>query len=186
MKLKTGQVVVTEGDRSLLSRLIKYATDSVYTHAFVVCEDDQLAEAWFPKVRAASVEDRIAKLRAEGRAYVVLDYPKLTEVQRQIIADKANSYIGRSYAVWSVVKYFFTHRFDRSKEAPFCSRLATAAYLEAGVNIYDDASLRKHFPHGYVRMPDLRAGYPSPKELFSSRLETVHYHSGRADAYDAV
>jgi len=165
-------VVVTEGGNGIVPGFIRRTTDSIWTHAFVVTGEDELVEAWLPRVRTVSLSKRLADLDREGRRYVILDYPFHEPHTRRKVAHKARSYIGRWYDVGEVLHYLWKGRFrEDSGSALFCSRLVTASYLSgAKINLFP-RGLLDHLEHrGHPRIGNLRDGYATPADLFDSAL----------------
>lgn len=172
-RFKLGQVVVTEGERdSIISRLIRWATGSWWTHCFVVSGPDEITEAWFPKVRQSKLSDRLRKLQKEGRAYAVLDLPGVTARQRCQIARTARSFLGRFYDVGQVLCFAIFRRFVLRDGVGtiMCSRLVTGAYASIEEHLFDVETIHKQFGAGYSRTENLLEDECVPADLLRSRL----------------
>jgi len=106
MSLKLGTVLVTEGKRSsLISQGIAKATGSWATHVVLRGFGRQAIEATTPRVRAFSLDERIATLRAEDRAIVVLDIPEMSLATRFRIVEHAHRSIGKFYDLGQIALF---------------------------------------------------------------------------------
>lgn len=169
----TAKVVLTERSKwSLFGWLVYKVTGSNFTHAFILVDNVSLVEAWIPWVRRYPIAKRLKQLRKGNRSYIVMEIPDLPWSKRSEISREAEKYVGRRYAMWSVIRYLFTRRFSRSKYYPFCSRLISAAYYNSGYYIFDERRLKLHeLPE--FRIKDILDGYPTPVELLKSELKIV-------------
>jgi hypothetical protein len=176
---KLAQVVVTEADpRSWFSRLVRRVTGSPWTHAFIVTGEDELTEAWFPRVRRFSVAERMAELAEHSRRHVVLELPEITDEERGAVAAKARSYAGRNYDVGQVLLYYLFRRFWKDGEGTLiCSRVVTAAHFSglgtARGNLFPPEHLENLSEEMRHRVDNLREGYATPVDLLHSRLARV-------------
>ena len=174
MRMQIASVVVTEG-RGWLARQIQRSTRSLFTHAFLVTGEDELVEAWVPRIRHHSLSARLGELHQEQRAYGVLEYPGLDELSRRAVAAKAQSYVGRRYDLLQAALYWLRGQFWRDGEGRMvCSRLITASFFRGiGVDLFDDAFLNAHYPPDHPRLVNLRNGYATPADLLRSRLQVM-------------
>jgi hypothetical protein len=153
--------------------MVAWATGSWWTHVVLVTGADEITEAWMPRVRTRSLIDRIAELRREDRAFVVLDLKGITHDERCRLARGARSYTGRFYDVGQAVLFGLGRRFV--KDGPgtlICSRLITAAFQQ-----FLDVPL---FAPGVVgqdsrRHEDYLAGECTPADLLKSILTVVAF-----------
>jgi uncharacterized protein YycO len=178
MATKAAQVVVTEGShKSLISLAIRWATGSWWTHAFLVVGLEQGIEAKLPRVAPVDVQERLAELRREDRAYAILDLPSLSSPQRLAIVQQANSYIGRFYDLGQDILFALTGQFWNDGTGTLvCSRLITAAYADgAHQDLFDEATLAQQFVPTHSRLDNLRSGFAIPSDLLQSRLEVVEF-----------
>lgn len=154
--LKPGMVIVTEGDHtSIVSWGVRLFTGSWWTHAFMVLEGDQGIEAYVPRVRYLSISERLDKLKQTGRKVVVLDYPGITDIQRQGIVEQARQYVGRKYDYLQIVVYALTGRFvDDGPLRTVCSRFLENVYASEGLTLSKNK-------------------YLAPAELLSTKLKPV-------------
>lgn len=176
--LKAGMVVVSEGNKKkFLSRMVMWLTGSIYSHAFIMVDSRLAVEArfpgvlqfWKPAVREFYAYERLEEIEAQGRRYVVMDMPCLTEDDRENISEQARGYIGRRYDVLQALLYAVFKEFilDGPKRLE-CSRLITASYWEgATIPLFTPSSV----PETYRRRENLFSGYATPGELVEySRL----------------
>jgi hypothetical protein len=170
--LKPGQVVVTEGLRtSWISRAIAWASGSWATHVFVVTGPDEAVEAVFPRVKILRLQERLDEMRKDGRAVVVMGIPEIGGVRASWAARNARSFVGRWYDIGQVFLYAILRRFVNDGAGTLmCSRLVTAAYADAGVKLFDEATLRKWYLHRNHHVVGLRNGFATPGDLLRSRL----------------
>jgi hypothetical protein len=184
---RLAQVVVTQADpTSWFSRLVSKVTGSPWTHVFVVTGENELTEAWFPRVRRFAVADRMAELEEHGRRHVVLELPDITEEERAVVAAKARRYTGRYYDVGQVLLYYLFRRFWRDGEGTLiCSRLVTAAHF-SGLgpdrgNLFPGEVLEDITEDMRHRIDNLRNGYATPVDLLHSRLVRIMAFEPAAD-----
>jgi uncharacterized protein YycO len=174
VNMQLASIVVTEG-HGFLARQIQRSTRSLFTHAFLVTGEDELVEAWVPRIRRHSLSARLQELHREKRTYGVLEYPGLDELSRRTVAAKAGSYVGRRYDVLQAALYGLLGQFWRDGEGRMvCSRLIAASFIRGiGVDLFDDAFLEARYPPDHPRLANLRNGYATPPDLLCSRLEAV-------------
>jgi hypothetical protein len=174
---KQAQIIVTQGDRSLVHRAIGWFTRSYATHALVVTGPGVAVEASLPRVKESSIGARIEYLRQHDRAFAVLDLPGLSPKVRQSIAREARSYIGRRYDVAQIGLFALTGQFwNDGPQRLVCSRLITAAFEQgADIDLFPESVIDRHFAPTDKRIGNIRAGYIVPADLFRSRLVVTHF-----------
>src|SRR4051812_7367502 len=103
---RPGSIVITQGDpKSLISWVIRLATGSWWTHGFVCVSDELAVEAVIPLVTTMNISERIAELEREGRDYVIMDLPGITDEDRKKVADAALTFVGSMYDIWNCLYY---------------------------------------------------------------------------------
>jgi uncharacterized protein YycO len=174
--MKLGQVLLTEGERtSFVSRGIARHSGCWFTHINLITGPAELTEATFPRVRRYSLNDRMKELESKGRRWRLLDLDGLSSWQRRQIAAKGVSYVGRFYDVGQIALFMLTRAFHNDGEGTMvCSRLITAAYLSgAGIRLFPEAVLKGLEDQGSLRVANLRKGYATPGDYFTSALVEV-------------
>jgi hypothetical protein len=114
--------------KSFISRLIRWFTWSVYSHAAWVCRDGSVIEAWSGGVRHA------ASLGAAHDAGTPVDLFELdlTEDQLQAVEEFLLAQVGMKYDWLGLCGFLSRHAMDEH-DAWFCSELVTAGLNAAGV-----------------------------------------------------
>jgi hypothetical protein len=162
-------VVVCEGGQhDFISKLVRWATGSRLTHCFIVTGDDEIIEAYIPKVRKNNLTKKLAELRSQDRAYFVLDYPGMAPIHRELLVRRATEYLGRWYDIGQAILYGFARRFRNDGSGTVtCSRLITAVFKEAlGYQIFD----LSRFDPSLTNLSDLAKGECTPDDLMKSKL----------------
>jgi hypothetical protein len=181
---RRGHVVVTEGTPGdLVSGAVGWASKSPWTHAFMVTNPGEGTEAWFPRVRRFSLDERLRELKREGRAYAVLAYPGLGMQTRLRLGRHALGYVGRFYDIGQIALFVGTRVLTGTGQfhndgsgTVVCSRLISAAFYEGlGIHLWPERVLEARLPVDYPRLADLRRGYATPGELLSSALQPIHF-----------
>lgn len=174
MSFLPGQIVITEGNRkSLPSKLVAWATGSWWTHAFVVSGVNLAVEATFPRVRQFKLSERLEQLEREDRAYVVFDMPMASSL-RWKLAGWARGFVGKWYDVGQLFYYKIRGQFVKDGIGTLvCSRVGTAIYSKAGINLFPREHLREVLPPGFARVDNLEDGYVQPADYFYSVLNIV-------------
>jgi hypothetical protein len=145
-EFKDADIVMFKGT-GLVSRIIKWRTKSVYSHAGVV--------AWW--------NERLIVLEAVGKGVVArpisyalhhykggfdyyrlkAEYPVTANKRKQMVVF-AQRQLGKEYATWEVVKFFFRLLFNlkmTKRDSPkppgkfFCSQYVSAIYREGGLDL---------------------------------------------------
>jgi hypothetical protein len=166
-----GSVIFTYGNRlGLMDKAIARFSGSWWTHVFIVVGPDEAVEAVFPRVRLFKLSDRIAELTKAQRSWTVTDMP-LTIAQKFNVVKKARSYVGRWYNLWSVLVYTVTRSFTEDGEHFLtCTRLITASYLAAGVDLLPQDVIECEPNSSYSNFNTLEDGYATPDELMRYSL----------------
>lgn len=162
VEILPGMVVAESVGRGFWSRVVAKATGSRWTHVALVVDARTLIEAEFPvRVHYAPLDERIAELAAQGRAWVLLDPQRVLDFQRAKVPGAAAAYIGRLYDVLQCLLYAALGRFvmDGPKRV-VCSRLVTAVYRDVGLDGFE--------------------AYCTPAELVHHPLMTVVHREGNA------
>lgn len=180
MELKKGMVVITQGDpSSIVSRLIRWATGSWWTHGFVVISDTEGMEAKFPRVCRLSLKERFAELEAGGRDYAVMDLPNITDEQREQVVLAALKLEGRLYDIWNCLYYGIFKMWVEGSHRFVCSRLMSAVFYDSlDVKIFDGAIDRMPSSLWY-RLPNLSDGYCTPDEVLRYSILTELMRTNR-------
>ena len=152
--LSVGDIIVSTTN-ARVSHLIRWATNSVVSHAMIYIGDGQVVEAIGDGVTLRS----LAQAVNDATVAVAFRHPTITNTQAQIVRDYVGQQIGRSYNYWGVVRQggFQLDRqtycanmtgaaYDRcvnwvgrvnlgrgDDDSFFCSQLVLAAYQHAGV-----------------------------------------------------
>ena len=143
--ISTGQlkkcdiILSTTPDR--LSKIVKYATDSKYSHARVYIGHGEIIEAIDPKVHRQPIIDVM-----KGDSYtVVYRYPNLTEMQKLKIVQYATLQINKEYDLSGAIgtsnagslPIFAAkiHNMINPEVDLYCSELVAFAYKSAGISL---------------------------------------------------
>lgn len=156
------------GQHDFISKLVRWATGSRLTHCFLVTGGDELVEAYVPRVRKGSLLRKLAGFLKEDRAYYVMDYPELTQMDRCRLVQRAHAYVGRWYDLGQAVLYGLARRFRKDGAGTLtCSRLVTAVFKEAlGIDLFDPSKLDPTS----TKLSDLAKGECTPDDLLKSKL----------------
>lgn len=168
-----GQIVITEGGRKdIVSRMVAWATGSWFTHCFIVTGEDEIVEAYVPRVRKRSLIERLRELKKEDRAYYVLEVPKITLSDRCQLSKMAHSYVGRFYDLGQALLFGIARKFiNDGTGTVVCSRAITGIIKDAlGVDIFEG----KIDPSS-ARAKDLMQGECTPADLLASGLQVVKF-----------
>ncbi len=166
MPLELAQVVVTAGGKDWWGRTSRFILGSRWTHVWIVTGPDELVESFFPiGVRKYSIAMRMKELKAAGRAYVVMDHPGINAVERENIAEKAKSFVGKKYNIFTLFFWVLFGRFcNLTRRKLVCSTLITASYKEgAGRDLFKLKNC--HFLYK-GQQADLKRGMATPPEIF--------------------
>lgn len=178
MKLKPGQVVITQGKpNSIISQLIRFFTGSWWTHGFVVLNETEGIEAKIPRVTRLNIEERLRKLDDQGRDYVVLDLPGITDEERLLVAQAAAEFEGRLYDIWNILYYALFKVWVEGGKRLVCSRLMAAAFYDGIANRIFWGAENKLPPTELYRLDNLYDGYCTPDEVLRYSLLTEVWRS---------
>jgi hypothetical protein len=167
MQLKKGMVIVTQGNPyRIFSNLIKYCTGSWWTHCFLVISETESLEAWVPRARVITTEERLNQLKKEDRDFVIMDLPDISDEERELVVTESKSFIGVWYNIWNAIFFFFFRTWAEKGNRVFCSQLIAKAYKNAiDKNIF--SNLDENLPMALEdRYSNLHDGYCTPVELF--------------------
>lgn len=173
MQFATGTVLVTQAGTDWLGRLVAWTQGSPWTHVVMITGPDTFVESQaFTGVVERPLAPFLAQLAREGRAWVALDRPELTDAQRTQLATAARRFVGRRYDYMQAALWFLTHGFWWDGELRMiCSRLITACYRVAtGRPLFDTQAIAKL---NAKRQEDLRSGYCTPLTLLELSNLTV-------------
>lgn len=174
-----GDIILTEGVRtSWISRTIAAVTDSWATHVHLVVDDARNAvDARFPRVRRLNALQHLKTLRAQDRAALVLRYPgNLRPEELAALTTVAEDFVGRWYDVGQVLLFLLTKRFWNDGTGTLaCSRLITAAYHHAGLQLFPPALLNRHFS-AHPRRDEIARGWVTPADLLGAGLVVTEFH----------
>ncbi len=161
---------------------------SMWTHAFVVVDDERVIEAQPGGARYASLDHYMQP----GQAVFLVGWYELNEAQVRELQAHAERLIGTPYsfldylslAALSVgVKLPLTRRRVQSSGHLICSQLADLMLLNLGVHLFDDGRLSMDITPGdlHIRWTEaltekaLRIGWPDNTEIKGQDLdEAVH------------
>lgn len=173
---KTGQIVVTEGNRSSwISRVIAWKTRSWWTHAFVVTSKTTGVEAVVPRVRKFNLAERMKQLDQEDRAYAVLEIPYHTLQRGFRIAGTAKTYVGRFYDIGQL--YATTGRFWADGSGTVVCSRAVSGILHDSIKhtLFTDECLDTVFADDLDCRDNLLVGVGSAADMFNSTLKVVDF-----------
>lgn len=167
MELKPAQVVVSTGGKSLVGRILRFGADSRWTHVFIVLDEDEAVESYFPHgVRVFSWRERLAEIEREGRVYAVIDRLHTADADRQRVVDLARTLVGRRYDWVQAVLYALTNKFwGDGPRRLICSRLVTSVFYDVNLSLFPKWWVIKHPGPRYRRFKQLLKGWVTPKEL---------------------
>ncbi len=157
-----GTIIITRGRKfDPVSTAIRLFSGSWWTHAFIIINETEAIEAWFPRVRKFNYSNRLVQLRKEGRYIKVLELPDLSDIERYTVVHNAVSYIGRLYDIWNLLYYVIFKSWFESGTRMVCSSLIARAYTNAGRPIFNE--LPSTMPH---RLRDnLQDDYCTPEDI---------------------
>jgi len=139
-KLQKGDIILSTTSDPV-SKIVKYTTDSKYSHARVYVGHGDVIEAIDPKVRKAKIIELI-----KGDLYtVVYRYPKLTMLQELSIVKYAARQINKEYDLSGAIgtsnagslPIFAAkiHNMINPEVDLYCSELVAFAYKSAGISL---------------------------------------------------
>jgi len=138
---------------SWISKLIKWQTFGVYSHAAWWCQDGTVIEAWHTQTVNGSLKiklkegvqrhDSPATIHTPGTEIDVFEVPGINEaaVEQFLI-----SQIGKDYDFSPVLRGFIIRAMRDNPDKWFCSELVFAACQSAGVNLLRDVPAWKVHP----------------------------------------
>lgn len=168
LPLRPGDIVVTSGNgRDRIAKLIEWATNSTWTHAFLVLDEDTLMESAFPHgVRTAPLAARFEDLAAAGQVWRVLRKPGLAPADEARIVAAAQRLTGRRYDILQAIIYGLFHRFvDDGPLRLTCARFLSETYRLAGEDLFTIARVRAAAGAGFIRAAQLAKGWVIPDDF---------------------
>lgn len=150
LKVRPGDIILVRGS-TLIDRLIKAVTGSVYTHVAGVIKSDEVIDI-LPFTEAGYKSLYIYAGKAD-----VFTCDTLTDKQRKNVVDYVRKRIGIKYdyalLVWEASRYMFHWDWPyKNSNSGICSTLWADAYRHAGVNLCPNIS------------------FPSPVDLAKSKI----------------
>jgi uncharacterized protein YycO len=115
---------------SLISRLIRFQTRSVYSHAAVLLDDGTVYEAW----QTGGVR-RIAtpfEGHSKGTEIDVYEIPELTQASQWAVKAFIKQHLGEKYDFSSVARFVSRRDTNEDNGKWFCSELVLRAFEAAG------------------------------------------------------
>lgn len=137
---------------SVISRLIRWQTRSVYSHAAFVCDDGRVIEAWQPCVRV------VRGLSAQHRPGTVVDLfefvAPLSAAEKSLIYGYAMCDLGTPYDYGAVLR-FVTRKpeGERSRAKLFCSEQVFSRCALAGRVLLERTEAWRVPPDWIARSP---------------------------------
>jgi len=128
--MKCGDIIVSNRKNNLLSMLIRWWTNSHWSHVRIMLNKDKFIEATYPRVRIGGLSE------LTGETYRILT-PRdpLSCVEQGRLHLYLRDLIGRKYD-WRGVLSFVTHKNVQKKNWYFCSELAADAYASIGKPLF--------------------------------------------------
>ena len=113
--------------KSLISRLIRWQTRSVYSHSALLTSDNTVIEAWHKG--GVQEVDSISTLHTPGTKVDVFKFTwKVDEVA---VEEFARKQVGCSYDFLAILRFLSRRSYTKNKKW-FCSELIAAATKHAG------------------------------------------------------
>lgn len=114
-----------------IASLIKWQTDSKYSHAALLFDDEELGM----KLLAESVAGKgVIARNFEKDEDVDLYNVFLSEEEGEAVAHYVASQIGKGYDYWGVLRFISRRRLPENDKW-FCSELVFEAFKQAGINL---------------------------------------------------
>jgi uncharacterized protein YycO len=145
-QLKKGDIILSTTP-DMVSKIVKYATSSKYSHARLYVGNGNTIEAIDPIV----VEDKLIDLIKDDLYTAVYRYPNLNEVQKLQIIHYANQQLGKEYDLSGAVGTSNLgllpilaakiHNIRNAESDLYCSELIAFAYKSARVPLGTPSSL---------------------------------------------
>ena len=145
--LEPCDVFLTRG-QSFISRAIRRFTRSIgesrtkVNHVGIVVEQGTVHSSWVVEALTTVKRNRLGRYASSKRTEVAVFRPvNLSDEERDLIVEKANSYVGRKYgwfkvaahlADWCLAGAYVFRRLAKSDNYPICSWVVAYAFLEAG------------------------------------------------------
>lgn len=120
------------------SRIIRWMTGSVWSHAALIADDGRAIEAVWPRVRMTTP----AKIANSHTAYTFVDIYCQNE---QLALDHAFDQIGRPYDITALFGWL-TGRDWQEEDSWFCSELVAWAFAQGGSPLFREGTLSRVTP----------------------------------------
>jgi uncharacterized protein YycO len=128
--MKTPKILLFKG-RGMVSRLIRWQTNGIYSHVGLQRSDGRIIEAWH-KPAKVRLRGRLSDWR-DVEAYEVVG---ATPEQLERAVAWAESQIGKKYDFGGVLR-FVTRWRKKQDDKWFCSELVFQAFKEVDINLLD-------------------------------------------------
>ena len=119
---------------SMLSRAIRWQTDSDYSHASWLLPDGREIEAW--KGRGVHVNCSLGDGHTPGTVIDIFTLPELSDMQRMQVQAFLDDQLGKPYD-WKGVARFLSRGRRHSDRRWFCSELVAAGCIAAAFPLLD-------------------------------------------------
>jgi cell wall-associated NlpC family hydrolase len=139
-QLQKGDIILSTTSEPV-SKIVKFTTDSKYSHARVYIGNNKIIEAIDPKVKL----DNITEVMVGDLYTVVYRYPNLTEMQKLKIVQYATLQINKEYDLSGAIgtsnagslPIFAAkiHNMINPEVDLYCSELVAFAYKSAGISL---------------------------------------------------
>ena len=145
-KLRPGDILLCTDPDGRVSKIIRRATGSRYSHAAIFIGDGEFVEAVGLGVRRFMVESTAVRNRENVR-FLRLKNSVLNAVETaQAAARKAENYVARRYWVQGAIAAGVRGINLKSQGKFFCSQLVAQAYREAGLELLVGVNPHKVMP----------------------------------------
>jgi hypothetical protein len=164
--IRPGMVVITQGNkRSINSWAVRLATGSWWTHGFVTISATEAIDAKVPRTIKIDVAERFALLDKQKRDYIIMEYPGLTDEQREQLADVTRTYEGMLYDIWNALWFLLFNMWIEGGRRLVCSFLMARPFRAIGKGIFTIKSLGRLPATLRHRIPNLRDDACTPDEV---------------------
>ena len=140
------QVALFKHNTGFIRRLIRWQTDSPYSHAALLFNDTWLFEADFWGVAESRITD--------FRNIDIFDVEGITEEQKAVVYDFAKSQEGKKYDFWGVLRFISRDKLPENDKW-FCSELVFAAMKAAEIELLERVEAWQVSPGMLARSPIL-------------------------------
>lgn len=135
--------LVLSSSNMLGSKLIKFLTWSTWSHVGILCDDDMVIEATWPRVRRVSLDEFLQHKTMS----VFIDIPCS---DRKAAIAAAEEQLHKPYDVCGLFAFFGFGRRDWMQDDHwFCSELAAYALMKGGMVIFRPGSTNRITPQHF-------------------------------------